>query len=215
MKKRLIGVMALAVGAAISSLGAKTDFCWYDQFNELKNQNNQGILIGDATVLTFVSEDSTTVGAWNAVSDGKLILQNEYGNDAFYLGKGTIDYDGYYLTEWMTDDTGAHVGKYIYAIILNFPFANYSALGSTEAERFANIPRNGTVYAGITAMGDIAGTVTALVDTGGIPPAPPQSFHGGNVITNLQIIPEPSSAGLLFGTAGVLAAVVGRRIRRR
>lgn len=188
-----------------------TQFAWYDQYNVLKDKDGNPINIGNGTVLTFLSDD-TTVNANSSISNGTLNLKNSYEDDQFYLARGTVDFDGYYLTQYMTETDGTYIGKYVYAIILDYPYNDFTALGSTDAERLANVPRDGSVYAGITAMGDDAGTIKPLQNAE--PPyGIPQSYHGGTVQTSYQVIPEPSSLLLVFGAAGVIGLY--QRLRRR
>ncbi len=202
MKKNVyLFIMLLAHAPAF----ANTQFRWaISSNNTLKDENGQNIGSGNATILTFTS-NNTSVDA--LVSGTQLILQNTYvPDDSFYkaLANSTT---GYYNSAYMEEQNNNLVGKYVYAIILNMPFATYQSLGGLN-----NVPRDGTIMAGITSMGTISSVITPIAEA---PPYPAQSFTGGPIITNLQIIPEPSSVGLLCGAAGVLAAAVGRRIRRR
>lgn len=201
--------------AAISSRAQDIpgiNFRWYNDDNyPLTNRLGEEIGKHQATVLTFLSSD-TTVNAWSAVAGSKITLENAYADDFFFMSRGNSIDPGYYDTQFMQEKPTTNIGKYVYAIILDYPYASFLALGSTDAERLANVPRNGSVYAGITEMGNEGGPPIALANAE--PPwGVPQSFRGGPVQTSLQVIPEPSSLVLIFGAAG--ASGLWRRLRRR
>ncbi len=197
-------MMCLICGISLlgSSVFAATSFQWLPGSGSLKDNQSppQNIPVDGATVLTFIS-DNTTIDAFASVSGGTLVLLDSYGSgdDVFYKAL-TNERAGRYETVLMSEAGDQLIGKYAYAIVLDMPFSTFS---TTYGGSIANVPKNGTVYAGITSVigGPIASSEFVT-----------QSFNGGNVVTNLQVIPEPAGVGLILAGVGVLAI---RRYRAR
>lgn len=191
-------VAALAASTAVSH--AASSFRWFPGANSLLNASSNPIAANNATVLTYLSND-TTVNALSAVSGGGLVLQSSYGDDTFYkaLANNLL---GRYSTAYMNESDDSVVGKYVYAIVLDLPFSSFSTLAAVPV---------GTPL-GISGIGKIASSTTTVAKLDITPPLPPQSFDGGNVQTTLQVIPEPAVAGLVALGAAVVAI---RRYRAR
>lgn len=204
----------IAAASAWAQSSTTIQFRWASDYNILTNRFDEYLGVNGATVLTFVSTD-TIVNAWNAVTGNTMMLENAYADDQFFMAKGNSIFEDAYDTHYMSESPTDHAGKYVYAIILDYPYANFEALGSTDAQRLANVPRDGSVYAGISTISHVGVVVTPLQNLAppgpGLPPWPPQSFRGYEVSTIYQVIPEPSTTVLLLGAA----AVIGLRWRMR
>ena len=194
----LIGAISVC---GLTIVEASSSFRWNPGPNSLLNFDGNPIAVGGATVLTYISTD-TVVDAQSEVSGGKLELKSSYGDDAFYLAQSNVGLVGRYITPFFSDPTDTAVGKYIYAIVLDLPFASFTSLNAVPG---------GTRMA-ISSMGMITGSVKPVEQTSVPLPPPPQSFNGGDLRTSLQVIPEPAGATLIVMGLGILLA---RRIKAR
>ena len=110
---------------------------------------------------------------------------------------------GRYATSLYEIPGNDYVGKFVYAIVLDMPVASFTTLSAVPV---------GTYY-GVTTIGQVSGVPTPLVAFDSFNAAATTlSYNGGNVVTNLRVIPEPAGAGLILLGAGVLAI---RRYRAR
>ncbi len=150
-------------------------------------------------MLTFVSND-TTVNALSFVSGTQLNLLDTYVDDVFYKAEPNLN-NGRYTTNLMSDPTSALIGKYAYVIVLDLPYASFTSI--------AALPKDGSISAGISAMGwEGLDPVTPIKSSEFVT----QAFDGGAVVTNLQVIPEPTGAALALAGLGVL---IYRRMKAR
>ena len=193
-----IAVIALAMIALALGASAQTQYSSFRWFNvaagNLKNNAGTDITSGGATVLTYLSSDSTID------FDAGALLSSTYGNDFFYaaLGNGL---PGRMTTDYMSESiaTGTdYSGFYAYAIVLDVSLATFN---STYGGDVANVVA-GTYY-DVTSM---FGTLTDL-NTSPVPTA--DTFVTSNLQTTSQVVPEPATIGL-FGL-GALSAWIIRR----
>ena len=181
---------------------AASSFQWLPVSGSLKDNQDPpvNIPVDGATMLTYISNNSV-IDALSQISGGKITLLDTYGagDDNFYRAL-TNERNGRYETVLMNEAGNGLIGKYAYAIVLNMPFSVFS---TTYGGLIANVPKNGTIYAGVTPV--IGGPIDSSEFS-------PQAFNGGAVVTNLQVIPEPAGVGLILLGAGMLAI---RRYRMR
>ena len=199
MLKRMTPLVVILGLVATSAFGAAIDYRWYDNTgSNLVDNDDNAIAAGDATVLTYISEDGSID------FDGSVPLSSSYGNDVFHRSRENLLSDGKYLTSFVDESPTSHVGSFIYAVILDLPYADFVDLASVPA---------GTYY-GLTSLGDdpaIDGSPNGLTDTEGTNPA--QTFVGGDVQTSFQVVPEPGQLLLLLVSLAFCA--VGNRRRAR
>lgn len=184
-----------AYGAAIQYRWLGADFTQ----NRLTDNDGVDIAFGDATVLTYVSQNTTID------FDTTVLLTDSYGDDAFHSAMGNsgpppAGTGGLYWTAFESELESPFVGYYIYAVVLNLPLADFTDIASVPA---------GTYY-GISEIGQDSANLGVPMALAAIPPSPAQSFYGGNVQTIYQVIPEPSSLFLLG--LGALMLMKRRRV---
>ncbi len=206
MKKILYIIASMALLTVPQGAKARTEFGWGlpAQYNLYKADGTTRMPPTEATVLTYITTD-TTVDA--IVAGGKLDLRETYNDDYFYMAKQNNN-RGYYNTGMMLQNDDSLAGKYIYAIVLDLPFASFTSI--------ADLPKDGSILAAVSVIG--SGTVGgAPKPISALPPvAPGESFFGGSerLITNLQVIPEPTGVALmLMGT--VVFGVIRRRMMNK
>ncbi|MDZ4200238.1 MAG: hypothetical protein U1E27_13250 [Kiritimatiellia bacterium] len=191
IKTVTLALVLLAAQQGISR--ADTSFRWSPLASSLQNQLGVNIAVSNATVLTFIS---TNASVNTIASAGQLVLNSSVADDLFYSANPNRQ-AGRYTTDYMTESNDSLVGLYAYAVILNMPWSSYTT--------FEAIPRDGSVYAAVTPISSSA--ITKLV------PAPTQSFDGGYMQTSLQVIPEPTGAGLAL--VGIGSLILRRRMKAR
>lgn len=193
MKRMWMGAcVAAAMVTASIPARANVGFAWYDDIG-LNTVSGGGAYTAGKTVLTYLSTDTN-------VNHTGVPFQSTYGDDVFFKASATIS-DGYYDTGVITQAGDASVGKFVYAVALDLPFASFTDL--------ASIP-GGTKW-GVSDMGykGSGSNPTALVKTDTEPATTPLDLYGNNI----ELIPEPASAALLV--LGGAAAFWRRRRNRR
>ncbi len=191
MKHGAIGIALIVLSGLAAGVNAATltQFRWYNTTaGNLVNADNVAIAAGGATVLTYLSPDNTI----NFNPDA--LMTASYGNDFFYkaLGNGLV---GRLVTGYMSEvDSPDYRGYFTYAVVLNMP---YSTFTGTYSGSVTNVPV-GTSYA-------ITGIFGGLNDLAKQPiPDSPNSFtNTGSLKTNIQVIPEPATIGLLALGTGI------------
>ena len=191
--KRLVIFLAIA-SVVITASADLTSFRWNNPSPTALTDNLAvPFTIGQATLLTFISDDAVID------FDPLAPLSSTYGDDilVYNLVNTGPPTTGLLITDFMTEaDAGNNYqGKYAYVVAFDKEHATYSGLGSIAL---------GTYY----GIGSISGAL-ASPDA----PSAPQDFNSGNIQTSLQTIPEPAVAGLLgiFG-GGML---ITRRIFKK
>ncbi len=195
-KMKIMGLVVALIAGFTFNTNADTNFRWWNTAaGNLQDNVSADILAGDATVLTYLSSDSTIN------FDAATLLANSYGND-FYYQALTTGFDGRLTTTLMaeTGDPGYN-GYFAYAVVLDMSLTTFNTTYNGNVDE---VPV-GTYYA-ITTIS------TALTDQDGGLGTPDSFNYMGNLTTNQQVVPEPATAMLLaFG--GGLAWLV--RMKQR
>ena len=180
MKKTIIIFSVICVSIIASA--DLTSFRWFGGSGGLTDNSGVVIATGDATVLTYISDDAV-------IDFNPLVsLSASYGNDVLVYDTATLG-NRFWSTYMTEGDAGAnYVGKYAYSVVLDVAHAAYSGVGNVA---------EGTYY-GLGAMS------AALIDSDAPPSGTPQTFDPGSVQTTQQVIPEPAVASLLVVFGGGL-----------
>lgn len=200
MKKISLPVVVL-FAALIMNGYSDVRFRWYPDASSLQDKLGVDIASNTATVLTYVSGDTTVD------FDPMVLLQNTYGAGLgadTYMGVAKSNaLAGRYATSYEQVVGDDYVGKYVYAVVLHMPIGSFTTLGTVPA---------GTNF-NITTIGKVGGVEVPLVKYDSFNAAlTSSSFNGGAIDTTLQIIPEPTGAAMVLLGLGVVAL---RRMKAR
>lgn len=182
MKVASCALAALLTCTIAAQSQTVTSFRWWNTtVGSLTDSSGAGIAAGQATVLTFLTSDSTanpeTVmnianpgswGSWAAVATA-------VGAPVYVRGNR---FDDRFGVELMTESfpTDFAVGQYAWAIILDMPVASFTTLADVPIGTYFNV------------HGDVVSPQINNLNT--TPPLTAQSFGGFSVQT-LHQIPEP------------------------
>ena len=183
----LIIFFVLTVISITASADLLTSFNWENASPVALRDNAGGtIAYGDATVLTFISDD-------NIIDfDVGVALSSTYGNDILVYNNANVGpppVPGQLNTVYMSEDVSEnnYQGKYAYAVVFDLVYTSYTTI--------ENIPE-GTYYKVAAISSDFLKDPDA--------PSTTQSFNPGSVQTTQQVIPEPAVASLLVVFGGGL-----------
>ncbi len=175
----IIGLTCLGL---VSAHGAAIQYGWLAPGNTLIDKDSGNIAAGNATVLTYLSQDQIIE------FDTGSPLSLTYDDDIFHSAMANT-FDGQYWTASYYEADSAYVGYYLYAVTLNLPFASFTDIASVPV---------GTFY-GISALGQDSTAPGSPGALSAIPPAAAQNFIGGAIQTTFQVIvPEPAQFILTF-----------------
>lgn len=186
----------IAVGALLASASADiTSFQWSG--GTLNNASNVKIAYGAGTVLTVLDTDSNAdilsyiSGNQINIADLQLFTAiNVQGHSGAPVGPN-------FNTGYITQNDASRVGLYAWAIATDGVFADINSITV------------GTMI-GITSVG---GAIIDQQPGGAGPIGTGQSFNPGVVTTNIEVIPEPATIGLM-GVAGLGMFLARRKARR-
>jgi hypothetical protein len=195
MKKLLT---AIAVGALVFTASADlTGFQWVTSTSVVDN-NGVTLTTGSAYVLSVLNA-SATPDVLSFVTDNKIDIAalqpfSEVGSSTI-----TVAAAGPVAGKWSSSAAvqgpGSWAGSYVYAII-------------TDSASIADISIGD--YIGVSVTG---GPLNEIQPDPGQPASANQSFNGGAVAVNVQVIPEPATFGLM-GIAGLGLFLARKKARR-
>jgi hypothetical protein len=188
----------LVLVALVSTAEAQvvTSFRWWNTTaNSLTDNLGTGIAAGNATILTFLTPDSSAnpaavLSSFDSWADVDAAL-----GGSIYAVRGNAGPDRFTTTLMQEEQPNNFaIGQYAWALVLELPVANFTTLAALDPS---------TYYGTAGVSPSINNLDTPL-------PGTAQSF-GGFTVQTLQQIPEPSAMALM-GLGGLLMAIRRRRM---